>query len=84
MEGTAAVHDSVKSMGVFRKCLETGEKAEAKWKDRYQQYAKKNPDMADAWINALTRFMPKGWECSLLHLPPTRAPWPPAPRPARP
>jgi transketolase len=54
-----------KALNRFRKCLKTGEKAEARWKNAYQAYSKAHPDLADAWVNALTRFMPKGWEREL-------------------
>ena len=54
-----------KALTRFRKCLKAGEKAEAQWKKAYQKYSKSHPELADAWVNALTRFMPKGWECEL-------------------
>ncbi len=54
-----------KALDVFRKCLKTGAKAEESWKETYKKYTRKNPEQADAWVNALTRFMPKGWECEL-------------------
>ncbi len=59
---------------IFRKCLNTGEKAEARWKDIYKKYAKANSDLADAWVNALTRFMPKGWECGMPQFSPEEGP----------
>ncbi|WP_419659038.1 Tkt: transketolase [Desulfosarcina variabilis str. Montpellier] len=62
------------ALDVFRKCLKTGEKAETRWKENYQKYAKQNPDLADAWVNALTRFMPKGWECSMPVFTPEQGP----------
>ena len=62
------------ALDIFRKCLKTGEKAENRWKANYQNYTKKNPDLADAWVNALTRFMPKGWECSMPQFTPEQGP----------
>ena len=62
------------ALDVFRKCLKTGEKAETRWKENYHKYAKQNPDLADAWVNALTRFMPKGWECSMPVFTPEQGP----------
>ena len=62
------------ALDVFRKCLKAGEKAEAHWKEKYQKYAKKNSDLADAWVNAITRFMPKGWECSMPQFTPEQGP----------
>jgi transketolase len=54
-----------KALNAFRKCVKAGEKAEARWKKAYQQYYRAYPELADAWVNALTRFMPKGWEANL-------------------
>ncbi len=49
----------------FRSCVSAGEAAEQRWKTVYQRYTKAHPDLADAWLNGLTRFMPKGWEINL-------------------
>ena len=63
-----------KALNRFRKCVKAGEKAEAAWKKAYQGYTKQHPDLADGWINALTRFMPKGWEAGLPHFTPEEGP----------
>ena len=63
-----------KALEKFRKCLQAGEKEEKSWKKRYQQYNKAYPDLADAWLNGLTRFMPKGWECDLPQFTPEEGP----------
>ena len=54
-----------KALNAFRKCVKEGEKAENRWKKAYQKYTKKYPELADGWLNALTRFMPKDWEKEL-------------------
>ncbi|BBO75685.1 transketolase [Desulfosarcina widdelii] len=54
-----------KALTAFRKCVKAGEKAEDRWKKAYQKYNKKYPDLADGWVNALTRFMPKNWDKNL-------------------
>ncbi len=54
-----------KALTSFRKCVKGGEKVENRWKTAYQKYAKKYPELADEWINALTRFIPKGWDLEL-------------------
>jgi transketolase len=51
-----------------------GEKAETRWKKAYQKYNRKHPALADAWVNALTRFMPKGWEANLPQFKPEDGP----------
>ncbi len=63
-----------KALAAFRKCVKAGEKAEAGWKKAYQAYAKKHPDLADGWVNGLTRFMPKGWEANLPQFTPADGP----------
>ncbi len=63
-----------KALDKFRKCVKTGEKVEAGWKSTYQKYTKKYPELADAWVNALTRFMPKGWENQLPQFTPDQSP----------
>ncbi len=63
-----------KAMTAFRKCVKVGEKAESRWKTAYQKYNRKHPDLADAWVNALTRFMPKGWEANLPQFTPEDGP----------
>jgi len=63
-----------KALTAFRKCIKTGEKAEERWKKAYQKYAKKYPELADGWINALTRFMPKNWEKELPRFTPADGP----------
>ncbi|MDL2268386.1 transketolase [Desulfosarcina sp. OttesenSCG-928-A07] len=62
------------ALSVFRKCVETGEKAEADWKAAYQQYTKAFPEKADAWVNAITRFMPKDWHTGLPQFTPDQGP----------
>jgi len=63
-----------KALNSFRKCVKAGEKAENRWKKTYQKYAKKHPELADGWLNALTRFMPKNWENELPQFTPQDGP----------
>ena len=63
-----------KALTAFRKCVNAGKKAENRWKKVYQQYHRKHPDLADGWVNALTRFMPKGWEVDLPRFKPEEGP----------
>ncbi|MFO7716143.1 transketolase [Desulfosarcina sp.] len=63
-----------KALDAFRTCLKTGEKAEAGWKTAYRKYARQHPELADRWVNALTRFMPKGWEAGLPRFKPEDGP----------
>jgi transketolase len=63
-----------KALTAFRKCVKAGEKAEDRWKTAYQKYNKKYPDLADGWVNALTRFMPRNWEKNLPQFQPADGP----------
>jgi transketolase len=63
-----------RALTTFRKCVKVGEKAETRWKKAYQKYNRKHPALADAWVNALTRFMPKGWEANLPQFKPEDGP----------
>ena len=58
----------------FRTCVSAGAAAEQRWKTAYQDYAKAHPDLADRWLNGLTRFMPKGWEINLPRFTPEDGP----------
>ncbi len=55
-------HIPKESLAHFRACIEKGAETEAKWKDRYKAWSTANPDLADQWLNALTRFLPREWE----------------------
>ena len=63
-----------KALTAFRKCVKAGEKAESRWKKDYQKYNRKHPELADSWVNGLTRFMPKGWELNLPQFKPEDGP----------
>ncbi|MDL2275273.1 transketolase [Desulfosarcina sp. OttesenSCG-928-G10] len=62
------------ALSVFRQSVKNGKKAEADWKLAYQQYAKAFPDKANAWVNAITRFMPKDWDKALPQFTPAQGP----------
>ena len=62
---------------VLEKCREAvskGQAAEAVWQETYRAYAKAQPELADAWVNALTGFLPRDWEKSLTELTPADGP----------
>jgi transketolase len=48
-----------------RSVLTRGEAAEAGWQDMLKKYTKDHPQLADLWINALSGFLPKGWDEAL-------------------
>jgi len=63
-----------KALAAFRKCVDAGEKVEAHWKKTYQRYNRKYPELADAWLNALTRFVPQDWDSNFPQFKPEDGP----------
>jgi transketolase len=57
-----------------RKAVERGKAAEARWRELYKAYTKDHPELADAWVNALTGFLPRGWDKDLVELAPEDGP----------
>jgi transketolase len=57
-----------------RQTLENGQTAESDWKAAYKAFAQENPDLADAWVNALSGFLPREWAQDLPELTPTDGP----------
>ena len=46
----------------FLGCITTGEESEAKWKELHLDYTKKFPELSKEWIDAVSGFLPRGWE----------------------
>jgi transketolase len=57
-----------------RQVAARGEAAEAAWQDRYKAYTQAHPDLAEAWLNAMTGFMPRGWDDGLAEMTPEDGP----------
>jgi transketolase len=57
-----------------RKALERGQAAESAWQGAYKAFAQAKPDLADAWVNALSRFLPRGWQQTLPEMNPADGP----------
>ncbi len=51
-------HIPQEALDTFRKCVETGEKAEAKWKDNFTAYSKDFSDLSNQLTNALNGTLP--------------------------
>ena len=45
-----------------RNCITVGEVAEDSWQALYTAYAKTHPKLADDWVNAMSGFLPTGWD----------------------
>ena len=46
----------------FRKCIEAGKEAEARWQENYLAYSKEYPDLAKQWVDAMSGFLTSGWD----------------------
>lgn len=58
-------------------CLQTaaqGESAEAAWQEAFKAYTQAHPGLSDEWLNAVTGFMPRGWDQGLAQLTPEDGP----------
>ncbi len=57
-----------------RKCIESGRDRESLWQDNFRAYAKAYPELADQWINAVSGFLPAGWDDDVPEFSPSDAP----------
>ncbi len=57
-----------------RQVVARGEAAEAAWQEQFKSYTAAHPELGDAWLNALTGFMPRGWDADLADLTPEDGP----------
>jgi len=46
----------------FRKCIQAGKQAEARWQENYQVYSKEYPDLVKQWVDAMSGFLTPGWD----------------------
>ncbi|OEU62197.1 MAG: transketolase [Desulfobacterales bacterium S5133MH16] len=49
----------------FRKCIDSGKEAEARWQETYQSYSKKYPELAKQWVDAMSGFLTEGWDAGI-------------------
>jgi transketolase len=57
------VPDAVRA--AFGRCRERGVKAQAAWNRRWEAWARKYPDLAEAWRAAQEGRLPSGWDAEL-------------------
>ena len=62
------------ALDAFRRCRPKGEEAESSWMETYKDFSRKHPELADSWLNGLTRFMPCDWEDRLPKFNPEEGP----------
>jgi transketolase len=57
-----------------RECSAKGEQAEAEWQKTFKGYTKTYPDLAARWVNAVSGFIPNGWDTGLPKFSPSDGP----------
>jgi transketolase len=57
-----------------RRCVDTGAGAEAAWRDTFRAYTQAHPDLSDQWVDAVSGFLPRGWDADLPAFSPDDAP----------
>ena len=57
-----------------RECIAKGEQAEVEWQNRFKHYNKTYPDLAERWVNAVSGFIPEGWDADLPKFSPSDGP----------
>ncbi len=58
----------------FRKCLENGKNAESQWKEQVSAYKKDHPEPAEKWLNAVSGYLPEGWDADVPNFTPSDGP----------
>ncbi len=64
-EWTDAFHIPKEALEHLRSAVARGEKAEAGWLQRFEEYAKAYPDLAEEWRADAKGALPKGWDTDL-------------------
>jgi len=50
----------------YRQTAARGQDLEDKWQQQYAAFAKAHPELADQWVNAISGFLPRGWDKDVL------------------
>ena len=53
---------------VLAQCRQTvarGQQSEAAWQKKFKSYKETYPDLAEAWVNAVSGFLPEGWDAAI-------------------
>jgi transketolase len=48
-----------------RKSMKEGKTVEAEWQQKFKAYKDNYPDLAENWVNAVSGFLPEGWDASV-------------------
>ena len=50
---------------IFEECIDKGKKAESIWKEKFEEYCSKYPDLSKKLNNSLNNSLNKGWDANL-------------------
>ena len=50
---------------IFMKCIDKGKKAESTWKEKFEEYCGKYPDLAKKLNDSLNNLLNEGWDANL-------------------
>ena len=48
-----------------RRSVTEGKAAETEWQQKFKEYKDNYPDLAENWVNAVSGFLPEGWDASV-------------------
>ena len=57
-----------------RKSVAEGKTAEVEWQQKFKEFKGNYPDLAENWVNAVSGFLPEGWDTSVPDFKATDAP----------
>ena len=58
----------------FRKCIQAGAAAESRWQDKFKAFTQAFPELAQEWVDAMSGFLPQGWDAEIPEFKPQDAP----------
>jgi transketolase len=70
----AHFHVPEEALQVFRRCIETGEKYQAEWQAKFDDYKSSFPELADQWAGAMSGFLGREWESVIPDFQPSDGP----------
>lgn len=62
------------ALAIFRRALETGQRADAEWRSLFERYAAEHPQLAAEWAQMCSGELAAGWEESLPRFTPADGP----------
>ena len=49
----------------YRQSVDTGTRAQSQWQEKFRAYTKAHPDLSNQWVDAVSGFLPRGWDADL-------------------